>query len=168
MDLHISGIDYESITDGEGCRCTIFISGCLHNCIGCQNIKTHNFYYGKVVDDNLIDEINYELKKRPYLSGITISGGDCMYSSIETLELINKLYIPKNNIWLYTGFSFNEIIVNSNMFNLLKKCNVLVDGRFEVNKRDVTLKFRGSSNQRIIDVKESIKKGEVVLWNNAL
>lgn len=162
--MYLCGINFESLVDGEGVRAVLFISGCLHNCPYCHSPQTHSFTYGKEVDQELIDQINNEMIKRPYISGITLSGGDCMYSPVEILKLIKKLDIPHNNIWCYTGFTYEQIISNKNQYKLLKYIDVLVDGEFEYSKRDISLAFRGSSNQRIIDVKQSLKKGEVVLY----
>lgn len=155
------------MVDGEGVRAVLFVSGCLHNCPYCHSPQTHNFTYGVEVNQELIDEINEEITKRPYISGITLSGGDCMYSPVETLKLIKKLNIPHNNIWCYTGFTFEQLITNNNQFQLLKHINVLVDGRFEYDKRDISLAFKGSSNQRIIDVKQSLKQGKVILYERS-
>lgn len=148
--MHISGINFESLVDGEGLRATIYISGCNHKCKGCQNINTWDFSYGKIVDDNIIDFINQELNKRKnMLSGITLSGGDPMYSASEVIDFISKIEIPNNDIWIYSGFYKEEIDKDKNMNNLLNKCNVLIDGPFILEQRDITLKFRGSANQRI-------------------
>lgn len=98
MDLYISGVDYESINDGEGVRAVLYISGCRHNCKNCHNPLTHKFNYGVKVNDELIEEINREIKKRYFLNGITLSGGDPMYSAKEVLKLLKKLYIPNNDI----------------------------------------------------------------------
>lgn len=152
------------MVDGEGVRAVLFISGCLHNCPYCHSPQTHNFTFGKEVNQELIDEINREINKRPYISGITLSGGDCMYSPIETLKFVKKLTIPHNNIWCYTGFTFEELIQNKNQFQLLKNIDVLVDSKFDYTKRDISLAFRGSTNQRIIDVKQSLKQNEIVLY----
>lgn len=160
--MYLSGINYESIADGVGVRTTIFVSGCLHNCYGCQSPSTHNFFAGTPVTKDLIESINVEIRKRPFLSGITLSGGDCMYSPIETIKLLNSLYIPKNNIWCYTGFTIEELLKNQNQTELLKRIDVIVDGRFDLNKRDVTLMFRGSSNQRIIDVQSTLKNNKII------
>lgn len=164
--MYLSGINYESLVDGEGMRTTIFVSGCLHNCPKCHSPQTHSFTYGREVSTELIDKINKEMDKRPFLSGITLSGGDCMYSAVETLKLIKNLHIPKNNIWCYTGFTFEELVANPNQFNLLKRINVLVDGVFDDTRRDITLLFKGSTNQRIIDVNQSLKTGQIVLWQD--
>ena len=154
--MYLSGIDYESIADGIGVRCVLFVSGCKHNCKGCHSLKTHDFKNGVEVTDELIKEINYEISKRSFLSGITLSGGDPMYSAKECVELLNKLDIPKNNVWIYSGFTFEEICKDPDMLSLLKKCDVLVDGMFMEDLRDITLDFRGSSNQRIININEAL------------
>ena len=165
--MYLCGVNFESMVDGEGVRAVLFISGCLHNCPYCHSPQTHSFTYGVEVNQELIDDINTEITKRPYISGITLSGGDCMYSPVETLKLIKKLNIPHNNIWCYTGFTFEQLIKNNNQLQLLKHINVLVDGRFEYSKRDITLAFKGSSNQRIIDVKQSLKQGEIILYEHS-
>lgn len=165
--MYLCGVNFESMVDGEGVRAVLFISGCLHNCPYCHSPQTHSFTYGVEVNQELINDINAEITKRPYISGITLSGGDCMYSPVETLKLIKKLKIPHNNIWCYTGFTFEQLIKNNNQLQLLKHINVLVDGRFEYSKRDITLAFKGSSNQRIIDVKQSLKQGEIILYEHS-
>lgn len=165
--MYLCGVNFESMVDGEGVRAVLFISGCLHNCPYCHSPQTHSFTYGVEVNQELIDDINAEITKRPYISGITLSGGDCMYSPVETLKLIKKLNIPHNNIWCYTGFTFEQLIKNNNQLQLLKRINVLVDGKFEYSKRDITLAFKGSSNQRIIDVKQSLKQGEIILYEHS-
>lgn len=151
--LYLSGVDYESLADGSGVRCVLFVSGCKHDCPGCHSPKTHDFENGEPVTPELIRQINEEIMKRPFLSGITLSGGDPMYSAYEVCELLEQLEIPNDNVWIYTGFTLDEIYSNANMMRLLIKCNVLVDGCFEQDKRDVSLRFRGSTNQRIIDLK---------------
>ena len=165
--MYLCGVNFESMVDGEGVRAVLFISGCLHNCPYCHSPQTHSFTYGVEVNQELINDINAEITKRPYISGITLSGGDCMYSPVETLKLIKKINIPHNNIWCYTGFTFEQLIKNNNQLQLLKHINVLVDGRFEYSKRDITLAFKGSSNQRIIDVKQSLKQGEIILYEHS-
>lgn len=147
--LHIAGINYESTVDAEGVACTIFFSGCKHFCNGCHSKDTWDFNYGKEISNKLIDMINSEINKRPFLSALVLSGGDPMYSAAEIKEFILKIHIPNNNIWCYTGFLMEQIIENYEMMELLNLCNVLIDGQFEIEKRDITLSFRGSSNQRI-------------------
>lgn len=164
--LHIAGINYESTADAEGVACTIFFSGCKHRCNGCHSKDTWDFSYGKEISNELINIINQEIDKRPFLSALVLSGGDPMYSAKKVKDFISKIHVPNNNIWCYSGFLIEDIIKDNDMNDLLKICNVLVDGQFDINKRDITLKFRGSSNQRIINVQESIKKREIVLWES--
>lgn len=163
MSLRIVDVHYESLADAEGMSCVIFFSGCLHKCVGCHSPITHDFNHGKLVTDELICEINKEIDKRTFLNALVLSGGDPMFSAKKILKILPKLHIPNNNLWCYSGFTFEELLRNDDMTALLKKCTVLVDGRFEEDKRDITLKFRGSSNQRVINVQESLKQNKVVL-----
>lgn len=162
--LKLSGYDWESFSDAEGVSCVLFFSGCYHKCKGCHSPQTHDFDYGIEITDEVINKINEEIDKRPFLNALVLSGGDPMYSAKEILELLPKLHIPNNNIWCYSGFTFEQIKQSPDMSALLNKCSYLVDGKFDTSKRDVSLCFRGSSNQRIINVKESLNKGEVVLY----
>lgn len=156
-EIYLSGINYESFVDGNGVRAAFYISGCNHKCKGCHNEETWDFKHGQLITDSLINEINTEIKKRPYLSGITITGGDPMYSSSGVVELLKKLYIPKNNIWLYTGFELHELCNfakdNPDIYELLGMINVLVDGPYIEGMRTTTQPFIGSSNQIIHNLK---------------
>lgn len=164
--IRLAGLDCESFADAEGVSCVLFISGCKHNCVGCHSTQTHDFNYGIEITDEVIEKINAEIDKRPFLNALVLSGGDPMYSAKELLSILPKLHIPNNNIWCYSGFTLDEIKANPDMMALLKECTCLVDGMFDIKKRDITLKFRGSSNQRIIDVKRTLDSNEVVLWSN--
>jgi anaerobic ribonucleoside-triphosphate reductase activating protein len=165
--MYISGIQYESIVDGEGLRLTLFVSGCEWSCEGCQNTKSHNFKNGRKFDTELQNHVIGYIQSNPMIRGITLSGGDPMFSAVELLQFVRdlKFKLPSVNIWCYTGFTFEEIAErdDSKTF-LLSMCDVLVDGKFEENQRDVTLAYKGSSNQRIINVQESLKQGKVILW----
>lgn len=147
--VRLAGYDYESFADAEGVSCVLFISGCSHNCYGCHSPQTHDFNYGLEITDDVIDEINEEIDKRPFLSALVLSGGDPMYSAKGLLDIIPKIHVPNNDIWCYSGFTIEEIQKNKDMSALLDKCSHLIDGMFQIDKRDITLKFRGSSNQRI-------------------
>lgn len=164
--IRLAGWDCESFADAEGVSCVLFISGCKHNCKGCHSPQTHDFNYGIELTDEVINKINAEIDKRPFLNALVLSGGDPMYSAKELLSVLPKIHIPNNNIWCYSGFTLDEIKANPDMMELLKKCTCLVDGMFDIKKRDITLEFRGSSNQRVIDVKKSLDSNEVVLWSN--
>ena len=163
-NLHIAGVNYESFVDGVGLRSTIYISGCVHRCPGCHNPETWDPLYGRLASA-MIDEIAEEIASRSNLiNGITLSGGDPFCSPREVSELLDRL--PKvGNIWVYSGFKYEQIIDSMEMQILLSKIDVLVDGPFVEALKDPTLAFRGSSNQRIIDVQESINSDNVVLYN---
>ena len=150
--MKISGIVYDSIVDGDGIRNTIFVSGCRHNCFNCHNPQTWNFNYGDEFNVYSQNKFISDCKRNILLDGITISGGDPMYSAKELIPFVKhfKEECPNLNIWIYSGFTYEEISQDETMNELLKLCDVLVDGRYEDDKRDLTLKFRGSSNQKII------------------
>ena len=145
----LAGYDWESFADAEGISCVLFFSGCLHNCKNCHSPQTHDFNYGLEITDEVINKINEEIDKRPFLNALVLSGGDPMYSAKEILELLHKIHIPNNNIWCYSGFTLEQIQQNPDMSALLDKCSHLIDGEFDINKRDITLAFKGSSNQNI-------------------
>lgn len=165
MGVHICGIDYESMVDGEGVRAAIFLSGCSHHCPGCHNPEAQNPTCGQPVTDDLITGINAQIEERTFLSGITLTGGDPMYDPKETLGFLKKLRLHDGmNIWLYTGYTYEEIMADKDRSVLFFACDVVVDGRFEREKADKRLRFRGSSNQRIIDVPLSSFFWEPVPW----
>ena len=150
--MNISGIIYDSVVDGEGIRNTLFISGCLHHCYGCHNPQTWDFNYGYEFTKEKQKEFIKKCKDNPLLDGITISGGDPVYSSKELIPFLKeyKKENPTHTIWLYTGFKYEDIKDNK----ILKLIDVLVDGKYIEDLRDITLAFRGSSNQRIIKLSE--------------
>lgn len=158
--MNIAGINYESMSDAEGVACVIYISGCKHKCKGCHNPQTHDFNYGIPFTNDLLIQINSELKKRPFLNAIVLSGGDPMYSAKELINIIPQLYLSNKKVWCYSGFLMKEIQQDYNMNKLLNLCDVLVDGLFQINDRDITLPFRGSSNQKLWRKKD----GEWILW----
>jgi anaerobic ribonucleoside-triphosphate reductase activating protein len=161
--IRLSGIAYESLVNGPGIRRVFFSQGCKHNCRGCFNPDTHDFNGGEEMD---IDELIKDLSENPFIDGVTFSGGD-------PLEQANKfIYIAKAakglglNVWSYTGYRFEYLLENADEFNkwkeFLENIDVLVDGKFEIDNKEDGLKFRGSSNQRIIDVKKSLKEGRII------
>ena len=164
--IRVAGLVSDSIVDGPGIRYAIFTQGCAHNCSGCHNPVTHDFNSG--VDIN-IDKLIKQIVNNPLLSGVTLTGGDPFYQVDATLELTYKLKSFGINIIAYTGFTYEELLkmkdTNPNLERLLHNIDVLVDGPYDENLRDLTLHFRGSSNQRIIDVPTSIKNHSVCLLN---
>lgn len=157
---------YESLVDGVGVRATIFISGCSHNCKGCHNPKTQNYKNGKEFTLELQQKIINKIKSNSLIKGITLSGGDPMFSAREVIDFVQlaKSQLENINVWCYTGFTFEEIMNSgdTDKIKLLKLCDVIVDGKFIEKQRDVTLKFRGSRNQRVIDVKRSFDKNQAI------
>lgn len=168
MMLFLSGVNYESMVDGEGIRATFFISGCLHNCKDCHNPETHNFENGFPITKRVILTINEELKKRPFLSGITLSGGDPFFQASEVLDFVKQINHSRKDIWVYSGFTYEELIQNNKQLQLLEYCNILVDGRYTSELKDTSLRYRGSKNQRIIDIQKSLNEDALVLWRSGI
>ena len=162
--LRISGIEPESIVDGPGIRYVVFVQGCPHHCKGCHNPQTHDFDGGH---DQAIEEILDEIKKNPLLSGVTFSGGEPFCQPEALTELGKEVKKLGLNLVCYSGYTFEELIKLSEkvpaVMELLQLSDLLVDGRFVLEEKSLMLKFRGSRNQRIVDVPASLAKGEVVL-----
>jgi anaerobic ribonucleoside-triphosphate reductase activating protein len=166
--MNICGYYPESINEGEGMRAVLFLSGCRHRCPGCFNPQTWNFKYGEVFTLERQQEIIAEIAANPLLDGLTLAGGDPFFSAEEVLGFIHELrtVLPGFNIWIYSGYTYEELIAlpGSPEWNLLTQCQVLIDGRFIEELKDTTLPYRGSSNQRIIDIPASMNGSEVFLW----
>lgn len=168
--MNVSGINFESIADGEGVRVVVFISGCLHNCKGCHNPASHSFTAGQPFTSDLQDKIVAYIKNTPFISGLTLSGGDPMYSAEELIPFVQKLRseVDGVTVWIYSGFLYEEIKQNEEMSELLKQCDVLVDGEFVLEQRDITLAYKGSQNQRIIDVQKSLSLQKVITYEGSV
>lgn len=168
--MNVAGINFESVVDGEGVRVVVFVSGCLHNCKGCHNPASHSFTAGQPFTQELQDEIIAYIQKTPFISGLTLSGGDPMYSAKEITPFIERLRkdVKDISVWIYSGFRFEEILENSEMFDLLKLCDVLVDGEFVLEQRDITLSYKGSRNQRIIDIPKSLSDQKISIFEGGV
>ena len=153
MDIRIAGIVPESIVDGDGIRYAIFMQGCQRHCEGCQNPATHALDGGKIIDTA---EIIAAIKRNPLLAGITLTGGEPLLQIPAATEIAKATKNLGLNVWCYTGFVFEEIPAAAQ--ELLNYVDVLVDGPFILSQRDLELDFRGSRNQRIINLNE---------WRNA-
>lgn len=163
MVVRLAGdIQPDSILDGSGIRTVIWFQGCLHNCKGCQNPETHDMNGGIVVD---VDELKMKLKNLKYQSGITLSGGDPFFQPDAALEIAKFAKSIGLNVWAYTGFTYEALLSDKSRLDLLKNVDVLVDGKFMMDKKSLNCKFRGSTNQRLIDVKKSLEAGGVVLYD---
>ena len=149
------------MVDGPGFRTAVYCAGCNHQCPGCHNPQSWAFDGGR---DMTIKEIMRVILADPYTRGVTFTGGDPMYQAAGFAELAREIHRRTNkDIWCYTGFTF-ESLINEDQRELLAELDVLVDGPFIERLRDGDLLFRGSSNQRIIDVQASLYSGETVLW----
>ncbi|GIP23529.1 anaerobic ribonucleoside-triphosphate reductase activating protein [Paenibacillus sp. J22TS3] len=168
--MNICGYSPESINEGEGLRAAIFISGCRHYCPGCFSPKTWNFNYGEPFTEARQLEIIDEIKNNPLLNGVTILGGDPFFSAEEVSAFLDLLRLKAGPIpvWIYSGYTFEELTAqpDSAEYALLSRCEVLVDGRFMEELRDPSLRYCGSSNQRLIDVPKSLAQEKAVLWKS--
>lgn len=158
-------IKYCDIANGIGIRTSVFISGCTHHCKNCFNPETWDFDYGELLTPNVITKI-IDSADPDYIDGITLLGGDPLCGddnrgASHTLCHMFKLKHPNKTVWLYTGYLYDQI----KDLPVMDHVDVLVDGPFIEEKKNLMLKFRGSENQRLIDVKESRKQNKVVLYN---
>lgn len=163
--VRLAGIAYESLVNGPGIRRVFFAQGCRHNCKGCFNPSTHCFKGGELRD---ISVLIHDIKNNPLIQGVTFSGGDPFEQAEAFGHMAYKIKELNLNIWCYTGYTFEYILNNvDNKYwqELLRNIDVLVDGKFEEDKKDQGLRFRGSKNQRIIDVKKSLQYGNITIKN---
>lgn len=162
MELRIAGTANDSIVDGPGIRFTIFTQGCPHRCEGCHNPQTHDFSGGTVADT---EELLKKIMANPLLDGVTFSGGEPFCQAEALAELGSKIKALGLNIVTYTGYTFEELYADrqKNGFGeLLSVTDYLIDGPFILAQKNWEIKFRGSSNQRIIDVAASLRTGTAV------
>ena len=161
MKVRLAGnIQSDSIVDGDGIRTVVWFQGCPHHCRECHNPETWNPNGGMEIE---LEEVKEQLKNLKYQTGITLSGGDPFFQPIEALEIAKYAHSIGLNVWCYTGYTYEEIMANDDdKKKLLENVDVLVDGRFEIDKKSLACKFRGSTNQRIIDVKKCLKAGEII------
>lgn len=165
MKIRLSAeIQNDSIVDGPGIRAVIWTQGCSHNCPGCHNPNTHSFNNGFLKET---DELIEELETFEMIDGITLSGGDPFFQIKELLPIVKYAKKRKLNVWAYTGFTFEELLkmmkIKKDLKEFLNNIDVLVDGKFELENKSLELNFRGSTNQRIIDVKKSLKQKKVCI-----
>ncbi len=161
--IRISGICNDSIVDGPGLRLTLFTQGCPHHCLGCHNPQTHDFKGGTKVS---VKEVFKQIKENPLLSGVTLSGGEPFMQAKTLLPLVKKI---KSDLGLeiaaYSGFTFEQLISGKIKYakELLEQIDILIDGRFVLAQKSLNLKFKGSKNQRTLDVPASLAKNQAVL-----
>lgn len=164
MNYH--NITTDDMNNGSGLRVVLWLSGCSHRCKKCQNPQTWNCESGILFDDNAKKELFNELSK-DYISGITFSGGDPLYKSNRygVFLLCNEIKdkFPNKTIWLYSGYTIEEIFKVREMYKVLTCVDVLVDGKFIEELKDINAHWVGSSNQRVINVKQTLEKNKIIL-----
>ena len=176
--MNYANIKYYDIANGEGVRTSLFVSGCRHHCKDCFNEMAWAFNYGKAFTREVEDQIISSLEPY-YIQGLTLLGGEPM--EVENQEALLpflkrvKASHPDKTIWIYSGFTLEEILgeIPSRAATLIAKeilslCDILVDGRFILEEKDISLQFRGSRNQRIIDLKPTLENKEIVLWKDKI
>ncbi len=172
--MHYGEIKNCDIANGIGVRVTLFVSGCTNKCKGCFQPQTWDFLYGKPFTDETADYI-ISLLEPSYISGLTLLGGEPFEPSnqrglLPLLRRVRKKY-PNKTVWAFTGFTLESLNKDDSHSRcevtdeMLSMIDVLVDGRFEEDKKDISLRFRGSSNQRLIDMRKTRELGEIVLWS---
>ena len=162
MNIRIAGVVNDSIVDGPGFRLAVFTQGCPHHCPGCHNPNTHDFSGGK---DEETANILGMIEENILLDGITLTGGEPFCQPQACAELARGAHEAGVNVWCYSGYTFEELFNGKSEWKaLLNELDVLVDGRFLLEKRSLECRFRGSSNQRLIDVPKSLSAGAAVEW----
>lgn len=175
--MNYADIKRIDVANGPGIRVSLFVSGCNHHCKGCFNPETWDFAYGKLFTEKEMDEIIEELRPA-HIKGFSLLGGEPFeyVNQQGVLPLLRRIKeeLPEKDIWCYTGFLFDKDIKEKMMVKwpetreMIKYIDILVDGKFVEELKDLKLRFRGSSNQRIIDVQKSLESNEVVLWDQPL
>ena len=165
--IRLAGIAENSLVNGKGLRKVFFSQGCSHHCEGCFNQHTWEFAGGRMFD---MDELVQKVKDEPFLDGVTFSGGDPFQQADKFAYLAKKLHEANINIWAYTGYTFEELIelaqTNSYIKQMINNVDVIVDGRFMKDKMSENLKYCGSSNQRVINVKSSLNENKIILFKD--
>lgn len=160
--VRIAGIKYESVTDGPGLRTTVFFQGCCHNCNGCHNPETWDKLGGVAME---IPELVTRLNLNPIVSGVSFSGGEPFLQAEQACLIAEAIKRQGKSLWVFTGFIWENLFakpMSPGFLQLLQQTDVLVDGPFKLEQRDLTIPFRGSSNQRVIDVPRSLSNNDLV------
>ena len=158
--LRVAGLVNDSIVDGPGFRFTVFVQGCPHHCPGCHNPQSHDPNGGEVVT---LEEIKARIAKNPMLSGVTFSGGEPFEQSAALAELGRWVREQGLELAVYTGYTFEQLLDRPGARELLDVTDTLIDGRFELSQKSLLLRFKGSRNQRVLDVPGSLAAGQAVL-----
>lgn len=164
--MHIADYKKFDVLNGRGLRNSLFTSGCTHHCKGCFNAATWNFAYGVPYTRQFEDQVIADLQVEDIrLAGLSILGGEPFQNVDGLLSLVKRVQAecPGKDIWIWSGYTFEEILADPSRSELLTYCDVLIDGRFILERRNLKLKWRGSENQRVLDVRESLRK-QTAVW----
>ena len=163
--MNFAQIRKYDVANGPGIRTTIFVTGCTHKCHNCFNEEYQDFDFGDPWTQKETDEVIKDLKLDE-VKGLTILGGEPFQNEVDLLEVLRDIKKEvQKDIWIFSGYTYEEILKDQDKKKLLEECDVLVDGRFVEALKDLNLRFRGSSNQRIIDIKNFLESNEVVLFD---
>ena len=161
MLIRLYGVVNDSIVDGVGLRFVIFTQGCLHHCIGCHNPKSHDINGG--YEEDIIHLLEM-IDQNPLLDGVTLSGGEPFLQPEPLIEFVKEVKRRHLHVMIYSGYTFEELMQGTDkQKELLALCDLLVDGRFDIQKRSLSLLYRGSTNQRIIDIQKTLQSSHIVL-----
>lgn len=163
--MNFAQIRKYDVANGPGIRTTIFVTGCTHKCPNCFNEEYQDFNFGNPWTRKETDEVIEDLKLDE-VKGLTVLGGEPFQNEVDLLQILRDIKKEvQKDIWIFSGYTYEEILKDQDKKKLLEECDVLVDGRFVEALKDLSLRFRGSSNQRIIDIKKSLEANEVVLFD---
>ena len=165
--MNYAGILKDDVANGRGIGVCLFVSGCRNNCEGCFNKEQQSFQYGELWTEE-VEEQFLSYVKNPNVHGVSILGGEPMQQLMDDslLKLLTRIKEETNKeIWLWSGYTYDEIISNPRRKEILEQVDVLIDGPFKAEMKNLSLKYRGSENQRVIDVKKSLQENKVVLIN---
>lgn len=163
--MNFAQIRKYDVANGPGIRTTIFVTGCTHKCHNCFNEEYQDFNFGNPWTRKETDEVIEDLKLDE-VKGLTVLGGEPFQNEVDLLQILRDIKKEvQKDIWIFSGYTYEEILKDQDKKKLLEECDVLVDGRFVEALKDLSLRFRGSSNQRIIDIKKSLEANELVLFD---
>ncbi|WP_454207283.1 anaerobic ribonucleoside-triphosphate reductase activating protein [Peptoniphilus sp. Marseille-Q6390] len=163
--MNFAQIRKYDVANGPGIRTTIFVTGCTHKCPNCFNEEYQDFNFGNPWTRKETDEVIEDLKLDE-VKGLTVLGGEPFQNEVDLLQVLRDIKKEvQKEIWIFSGYTYEEILKDQDKKKLLEECDVLVDGRFVEALKDLSLRFRGSSNQRIINIKKSLEANEVVLFD---
>ena len=174
--MNYAKIKHWDIANGEGIRVSLFVSGCKFHCKDCFNEEAQDFNYGKLYTQDTEDEL-IKLVSDPHIDGLSILGGDPLWQDVSGLHdlcvLVYKIKQLGKNVWLWSGFKWENIMhplkqpdaIKLGQQTLISLCDVFIDGKFEINNKDLRLQWRGSKNQRVIDIRKSLSQGTVILYD---